>query len=287
MHIHRAINNLSQTFETKRLKNRGYMFITGDYAIEVHHRHDFDLVVTFSPRSPSKWKKPAAQRKAWGAAFIASRGASAIHVKSGRNSWYRGQELKNFFLRARDEGLFAQFSNKMTYGGSMGGFGALSFSGIIGATCCLAYNPQINLGPSVRHWENRFASASKLDWSDDICDIDGQIANVSLPVVVYDPCYSLDRMQVDLLSSEHVLRLRVPFVGHRMPEHLLNMKMLTWLFDQCRSGSIDISEFYKRARARRQLNRYYECMITAAGENNNRRQIIERYFKTKPEFCTS
>jgi hypothetical protein len=94
-------------------------------------------------------------------------------------------------------------------------------------------------------------------------------------------------MQVDLLSSEHVLRLRVPFVGHRMPEHLLNMKMLTWLFDQCRSGSIDISEFYKRARARRQLNRYYECMITAAGENNNRRQIIERYFKTKPEFCTS
>lgn len=90
------------------------MFITGDYAIEVHHRHDFELVVTFSPRSPSKWKKPAAQRKAWGAAFIALRGASAIHVKSGRNSWYRGQELKNFFLRARDEGLFSQFSNKMT-----------------------------------------------------------------------------------------------------------------------------------------------------------------------------
>jgi hypothetical protein len=275
--MHSAISILSKKFEMKRLRNKGHMFVVGNYAIEVHSRCRYDLVVTFSPRSPSKWRKPAAKRKAWGAAFIASRGASAIHVKSGRNSWYRGPELKDFFLSARDEGLFAEFSNKMTYGGSMGGFGALSFSGIIGASCCLAYNPQINLGQSVRHWESRFVEASKLDWSDDICDIDEQIASVSLPVVIYDPYYSPDRMQIDLLRSEHVTRLRVPFVGHRMPEHLLNMKMLSWVFDQCRSGNLSVSEFYQRSRARRQLDRYYQCMIEAAGDNVKRRQIIERY----------
>lgn len=278
MKMYSAIKSLSRRFEVKRLKNKGHMFVVGDYAVEVHPRHRCDLVVTFSPRSPSKWKKPAFKRRAWGANFIASRGASAIHVKSGRNSWYRGPELRDFFLSARDEGLFAEFSNKMTYGGSMGGYGALSFSGIVGATCCLAYNPQINLGDSVRHWESRFPEASKLDWNDDICDIDQQIAKVSLPVVVYDPYYLPDRMQVDLLKSEHVLRLRVPFVGHRMPEHLLKMKMLSWVFDQCRSGEIDVSEFYQRSRARRQLERYYQCMIAADGENVRRKKIIEQYF---------
>ncbi|MFN3526785.1 MAG: hypothetical protein ACK4YU_11895 [Paracoccus sp. (in: a-proteobacteria)] len=267
-----AVEKLLKKYDAVTLENGGIEFLMEGHSVEFHDRGQHQLTVTFTARMPEKWKKPATARKGWGYDFLKNKGYSALHVKSDRNTWYRLPSILKFFEDARDAQLFSDFDHVMTYGTSMGGFGALAFAGIAQADTVLSYNPQINLGPRVRDWEIRFNSATKYDWDHPMCDLSAQIKDVALPVVIYDPFYKLDRKQVEILSGDHIVRLRVPFVGHHMPDHLLELGVLGWVYSQCRNGNIDEAEFYRRVRDRRKLLRYRNIMLETA--------------KTKPERLT-
>ena len=140
----------------------GMRFLIDGYALDFHYRTPAALVVAFAARAES-YPLPGTQ-PAWGEEFLRKRGVSALHVSPDMSCWYRRPALEVFFTAARDAGLFAAFGTVMTYGGSMGGFGALSFSGLAQAQRCLALNPQIALGPSVRSWERRYPEALAQDW---------------------------------------------------------------------------------------------------------------------------
>ncbi len=220
------------------------------------------LVVTFSARMDSY--PDARDVQHWGEGFVRKRGVSALHVQPLQSCWYRGRTLESFMQAARDAGLFAAHDRVMTYGGSMGGFGALSFAGITGAQAVLAMNPQTRLGPSVRDWETRFVDADAQDWTHPLCDIPQQAARVELPVLVYDPWLRPDRRQAELAGLTQAVHLHVPFAGHRTPGHLQHMGMLGSLFDQCMEGRVDRADFHLRVRARRSLVAWRTRMLAAA-----------------------
>ncbi|MFC3170285.1 hypothetical protein [Paracoccus fontiphilus] len=276
MSIFSAVKELSKRYETNALGNGGVEFMMDGYSVEFHDRGLERLTVTFIARMPEKWKKPATARKGWGYEFLQKKGTSALHVKSDRNTWYRLPSIRNFFEDANSVGFFSAFEHTMTYGTSMGGYGALAFAGIVGANACLSYNPQINLGQSVRSWETRFSSAMQYSWDDPTFNLNDQIRDVKLPVVVYDPYYKLDRKQVELLSGGHVIKLRVPFVGHHMPDHFRALGLLNWMYSECESGEVDKHEFYRRVRERRHLLRYRNVMLSAANGNIHRYNRINR-----------
>lgn len=252
----------------------GVAFHFQDYSVEVWDRGPQALVATFAPKTKS-YRRPASERPAWGADFLKGRGVSGLHVKSGQACWYRKPQLEVFFLRARAAGLFDAFDTVMTYGGSMGGFGALSFAGLCKAQAVLSINPQVNLGPAVRDWETRFKGAMQFGWDDDLTNIDRQLRAVRRPVLVYDAYHLQDRKQADLVTVPQAIRINVPFVGHQMPRHLLNMRVLGTLFDAVLSDTLDRTAICQALRKRRQLLRYRETLLEKAGPSLKRRTIIE------------
>ena len=159
----------------------------------------------------------------------------------------------------------------------MGGFGAMSFAGISRAKSCLSMNPQINLGAGVRSWETRFDAALQQDWTGPLCDIGRQIKSTKT-VVVYDPYFSLDRRQVELIDGAFTA-LKVPFVGHNIPVHLVHMKLMEPLFDDVLAGQCDPARYWKPLRLRRTLKRYRNVLQERASASPRRLAIIEANLK--------
>jgi len=253
---------------------RHWQFRLQGYTIEFFLRSSDTLVVTFDPRRKSY--PPSETREAWAAVFLARRGLSGLHVKPDQSCWYLDAGLETFFRDAQAAGLFASFATVMTYGGSMGGFGALAFAAITGAQRVMAMNPQANLGPAVRGWERRYKEAEALDWTSPICDLGLQVAGVETLAVVFDPYDTYDRPQADLIAADHMIRLHIPFVGHRVPAHLLSLRLLAPVFDQTLAGSLDLPAFYRTARQRRMLLRYKRVMLRRTKENKPRNRRLKR-----------
>ncbi len=268
-----ALALLGETYPVQH-QGRHWQFRLPGYTIEFYLRSSETLVVTFDPRRKSY--PPSDSREAWAAVFLARRGLSGLHVKPDQSCWYLDPGLEAFFRAAQAAGLFGSFATVMNYGGSMGGFGALAFAAITGAQRVMAMNPQANLGPAVRGWERRYKEAEALDWARPICDLPRQVAGVETLAVVYDPYDTYDRPQADLIAADHMIRLHIPFVGHRMPAHLLYLRLLAPVFDQTLAGALDLPAFYRAARQRRMLRRYKRVMLRRTKDNKPRHRLLKR-----------
>lgn len=242
------------------------------YTAELYLRDPKRLVVCFDSRAEQY--EDSRIRPAWALDFLRKQGCSALHIKPDQSCWYRRPQLAVFFEKARDSGIFAAFESVMTYGGSMGGFGALSFAGLSNAKICLTYNPQVNLGPSVRDWETRFEEALLQDWTSPLCDIDRQVANVETLVSVIDPYCLVDRKQLDLIETTRLMRLHLPFVRHRIPSHLLALGVLKDLFQKTADGSVEPEWFAHAVRRRRYLKRYRNEMLRRSQHRPARHQRL-------------
>lgn len=267
-----AVEALACRYPTANYNDGRISILLDGYTIDVYDRGSARLVIAFdflqNPESSSR------ERLGWASTFLARRNLSAIHVKPDENCWYRKPQLASFLDVAAELGLFSGFTSVMTYGGSMGGFGALSLAAKCRASDCLAMNPQINLGPAVRSWETRFRAALKQDWTDDLCDIGKQIEGVRT-TIVYDHCFDLDCKQVQLVKNGAFTALSIPFVGHNIPSHLQTMKLLGSLFEDCLEGKLNPAAYHVLFRRRRELLRYKNVMLEKARGKVRRTEIIK------------
>lgn len=246
-------------------------FEVDNYVVDFVFRGEKALVVTFNPMNVDKSQDPST-KPGWGLQFLRRKGGSAIHIKPKINCWYRGPALKSFLTKASELGVFDSFEKVMTYGGSMGGFGAMSYSKICKATICFAINPQAKLGSDVRSWENRFLLADRQNWNDSLCDVSEQLSEVRYVGVAYDPRCTLDRMHVDLINKPGMVYIKIPFVGHNLPAHLQQMNLLEPLFDSMLAENVVLSEYNKLFKRRRELLRYKNELLARA---KGRRFLIE------------
>lgn len=244
------------------------------YTVEIYLRDPAQMVVCFDSRADRY--PPSQTRPAWAHGFLEKRGLSALHVKPDQSCWYRQPAVRDLLQAARDAGLFAAFDRVMTYGGSMGGFGALSFADTVQASTCLALNPQVNLGPEVRDWETRYPEALKQDWTGPLCDLGTTTANTAHVITVLDPRYMPDRRQVELIANPRMTRLHIPFVRHRIPAHINALHMLKRLFADSLAGQVNPAWFHRAARDRRKLLRYRNEMLRRTQGNPARRARLER-----------
>lgn len=233
-------------------KTGGADFHLPGYSVEWLDRGSKTLIVTF-PSASKEYPASIRDAKAWGREFVARRGYSALHVKTDQNCWFRRPALIAFFRQARQAGLFSGFTRIMTYGGSMGGYGALAYAGRCNATHCLALNPQVRLGPTVRDWENRFRGADRQDWAHPDADVNLTLPAVPRVVTVYDPYLTRDRRHIEMIRHDSLLKLHVPFVGHRVPDQLQRLGQLAPLFDATIEDRLDEGDFYRGIRGRREL----------------------------------
>lgn len=249
------------------------------YSIDFLLRSSEKLTLCFDHAGPAR-RKADTGRVAWGYRFLEKHtDHSGLFIKPVVSDWFRGQELFHFLSALNKDGLFDAFNSVMTYGGSMGGYGAIAFADLCKAQKVLAYNPQATLNPKKVPWERRFNWAPKQDWEGPLWNAADGCQAAQQVVLVFDPHHGNDRQHVALLDVPGRIDLLIPYVGHRTPLHVKNMGLSAQLFKDVADGTFEHAVWRGNMRRRRFLEVYYNGMVRHASRKKHEKflPVIESY----------
>ncbi len=151
-------------------------------------------------------------------------------------NWYPAKNVRRAFQAISS--LIADYPTKIAYGGSMGGYAAVKFSGLFGASHVIAFCPQWSLDPAECDGINP-------GWQDHLrpdmtgmgiraADIGGQIF------------LSIDqRDQLDMFHGGKILEaspdarvINVPWIGHNVTSVFAGTEKLLTLISACRAHDV-------------------------------------------------
>ena len=233
------------------------------------------LIVTFEPvMADDILLQPS--REAWGLSFLYKEGFSVLGVKSKSLDWFRGKELHKYFRDILPQNLFNKFEKIVFYGGSMGGYGCLAFADSYPGSIVISMAPQSTLSKQLVPWEKRFKKGQEQDWSGDF--IDGKIGAYKASKVYefYDPFTTGDKAHIDRLEQKNVVRLSLPFMGHRIPAALLRMGILKEVVLQAINGELTKETFKRLSVTRRNLPGYYTSMARRSNSLDLKKFCVEK-----------
>lgn len=205
------------------------------------------LAITFSPMKPLA---VTGERDVWGRSFLLKRNFSVLGIVPLENDWYRGEALHAYFKSAAFRTLLAAHDRHIFYGSSMGGYGACAFAAAAPGAIIVAHNPQTTLDTRIVPWESRFPQGRRQNWDGAFRDGKHGVDRASRALVTFDPHERLDAKHADRLGNAATF-LRIPFVGHAVPEHLQRMALLGPVFDEFVAGSWNASAWRRSVRRRR------------------------------------
>ena len=225
------------------------------------------LIVTFDNHHVARLKE---QRWPWGYSFISKNlGCSVLGVMATQRNWFRDDFVHDSFDQLQDRKFFEQFDEVLFYGTSMGGFGALVYSGCSPNARVLAIAPQSTLSVDVFPDDNRWGWRGKLDWQGRYCDARGATDTAQEVVLIYDPYFKPDCAHVDRLEGDNIRRLKMPFFGHQIPNAFVVMGILKTMLTNMFEGTLTDEKFYQLTRARKDLPRFQHTLITTAEERGH------------------
>jgi tetratricopeptide (TPR) repeat protein len=220
--------------------------------IEVRHRDmGGDIcVVTFT----SVWPVPHVE--GFGEEFFADRGISAIHFLSRWNHWWQTAEMAGLAERIRAIATGHGYRRILTYGASMGAYGAALHARDLGAHAALLCAPQFTADPAKPPFETRWAKeAGKIAFIDD--DMAARMSDTAFCLLVHDP-RSRDRDHAELFARKPNVEMLPVYFGGHMPARVLQQgQLLETLLRQMIDGSYDRGRFRRLLRSRRSLSASY------------------------------
>jgi tetratricopeptide (TPR) repeat protein len=239
-----------------------------------------DLVITFENAGLPNARD--ALRDGWGLSFLHKRGATVLAVKWKVADWYRSSEIHEFFRSSRFAAFVAQFDRVTFIGGSMGGYAALVFSETVPGALVIAHNPQTTLDERIVPWERRFDFGRRQNWDGDFADAGATALRARRIYVTYDPFDADDRRHVERLQGGNIVALKMPFLGHRTPEWLREMKILSRVTAQAMDETLSAPAFAGMARARRNIAQYYLGLYKRTRKPGFKNLVLERGLKLFP-----
>ncbi|WP_147391909.1 hypothetical protein [Paracoccus onubensis] len=245
-------------------KSENLVIQTGFYTLEAFVYDDGGpLVVTFE-HLRGQGRAQHRLRSGWMVNYLRTKRVSHLAVKPGRNDWYRRQGLTEAFQYLKDSGFLDRFARVITCGGSMGGYGALAYSGMLDADTVVAFNPLTTLNSRLVPWETRFQNyATNFDWDGPFHDAAKECASARQVYAVVDRCYDLDWKHVARMPSHNLHVLNAPFLQHQLPLYLHWLGLLEPFFDNMVQGRIETMPFNKVLRDRRELAQYFNVLENA------------------------
>ena len=117
------------------------------------------LIISFSARNGSlkKLRTPAEEMTGPGQAFLQKCGLPAVMFCARWNHWWQTSEMDAAISILDEQGILDRYRDIVTYGMSMGGYGALMFSKKLRATSIVAIAPQYTADPHKFPAETRWA----------------------------------------------------------------------------------------------------------------------------------
>jgi tetratricopeptide (TPR) repeat protein len=212
------------------------------------------IVITFVPRTNGQSLKGPG----FAADFLKSNGVSAVHVLCSGNDWFQYPDMDDCL--AAIASYTAQFSFRITYGSSMGAYGALICSRALRADRVIAISPQFSIDrlkvPFERRWRAPAAAIAFL--RDDMAT--GLAADAEV-ACIFDP-RNRDRVHVKLLENlGAVWRFAAPYSGHPTGRFLVQTRSLSTLVRRLLNPAPlqqqDLAEFRRTVRERRRASPIY------------------------------
>jgi hypothetical protein len=110
------------------------------------------IVVTFDSYTDARHL----DRSGFAEHFLHSRQIDAIHIISRDNDWYQYPELPQAAKVVAE--ITSQYGRVVAYGSSMGGYAAIRFGAMVGATTAVALSPQYSIDPRSVPFETRWTA---------------------------------------------------------------------------------------------------------------------------------
>lgn len=240
-------------------------------------RGDDTLVVTFDNLDDARQK--VEDRLPWGVKFISSQGWSALGIAAHGWTWYRSEQVHDFFDELRDTGFFQQFSRVVFYGTSMAGYAAAAFAAAVPGATVIALSPQATLDRDITGgWEGRFRTAWRRDFNSRYGYAPDQIAQAKRVWIFYDPHVREDAGHAALFRGPNVTHIRCRHLGHNMGSVMTMMGALKPIVYGLVSETVDEIGVYKALRPRRRLP-FYQKQFLNRLMKSNRPRYIYRYCK--------
>lgn len=204
------------------------------------------IVITFDSYAEHR----ALTRAGFGERFLSEHDICALHVIARENDWYQFPDLPLALSTIR----FQTTGRKaFTYGSSMGGYAAIRFGNLCGASTAISFSPQYSIDPDVCGFDNR--------WQQEVQRIDFCIEKKQIePFVeksfVFDDPWNSDRDHVKLYANQTKL-VELPMAGSGHPAisfladtGLLGSTVLDIIHEQ-----FDAARFIQEARVRKKRKR--------------------------------
>src|SRR5580692_2443694 len=145
-------------------------------------------VITFDGYTDNR----SLDRPGFGEDFFRSRSIDAVHIISRENDWYQHAAMSAVTEIVAE--LTKPYRRVVAYGSSMGGYGAIRFGGMAGASVALAISPQFSIDPRTVQFERRWkADADRIDFA---LERTLRAPFVETSYIVYDPL-DADRRHAD------------------------------------------------------------------------------------------
>ncbi len=234
-----------------------------------------DLIVSFE--NLDHVFEGGADRMPWGYQFVSKQGWSMLGLMAHDWTWYRDEDVFDFFDGLRDEGFFDQFDNVVFYGASMGAYAAAVFSSAAPNSKVILISPQATLDPKIAPFEKRYSKAKKN------CSFEGRysyapelVKKASKAYLFVDPFHKLDRQHAELFKEASNLNIyNCYFFGHRIASLWLQIGILKDIITQSVNGTLSPSLFYNLLRKRKDNIRYHREMVERLAQKGHDQLLVK------------
>ncbi|UPK33966.1 hypothetical protein IVB18_38265 [Bradyrhizobium sp. 186] len=212
----------------------------------------------------------------WGRYFAEKNGISALGFVAKKNNWYPRrfveEGLKSVMPRIR------HMPRRITYGSSMGAYGAVKYSKVLGATACAAFSPQFSIDPADGITRSSYTSYFRPELHDGMA-IRGQDVSANC-YIFYDQTDDFDRGNAEYISkvAPGTRLVRIRNVGHEVIKVLGNAPNTIKLLKFCLEARDDeIHSLMRTLRARSPAR--YSGVATALALRNRKLagKIFDKY----------
>jgi tetratricopeptide (TPR) repeat protein len=202
------------------------------------------LLITFNEAG-----KPGDGRHIWGESLVRSAGITTLGFMTRSANWFPEADMREAVAALKP--FLDRFPERVLFGHSMGGYGAIKYSRLLGSSVAMSFCPQFSIKPDdVGSFDKRFLHCYRPEQHEQMsvssADVSGEV------YVFYDPCLMVDRENVRLIreSAPCVDLISMTNTGHGTITAFRGTIVATRLFELGRSKNLDAVRRYAAHRRR-------------------------------------
>ena len=243
-------------------EDNGYFSDLGDghAAVMIEQSHDVLFVAfesVFGARATSETGMPVAfdvcERRGW----------SHLTILTQKQDWFRSESVWSHIDELDDLGFFEDFDRVIFYGAGMCAYAAAVYSVAAPGASVILVSPQATLDRQRTHWDERFPSTRRIDFTSRYGFAPDMIEAAGLACVIFDPEESEDAMHASLFQGDNVIHFPYRRGGAGSIEaDLRAMSLISAISESAANGSLTASRLARHMRQRRRHVPYLRALLS-------------------------